>query len=121
MTSYGWQGGTRCGPMRAWGERATALAEHGGLEGFWGDLPATLVAARPRAPHGLSWATDDCPVCYEAYSDAWPSPDPLARAPVGRWTCRAHAICRGCDYAVQQSANDKCPLCRAARREVLVP
>ena len=43
-------------PVRtyAWGERATALAEHGGLEGFWGDLPTgysgrgqTPCAARP--------------------------------------------------------------------------
>ena len=86
------------------------------------------LGANPIAPATHPWwddATDhNCPVCLDAMASPWPSPDAKSRAPRGRWACDQHAnhaVCRGCDAHVQHSANDKCPLCRAARRVYMTP
>ena len=108
-----------------WAERAEALAAYGRSSGFWGDLPPTYASASPRAPAVPEWVSDDhCPVCLDAYTDEWPSPDPNSRAPPGRWACRRdgtdrpvnHAVCRSCDARVQRMPRPICPLCRADRR-----
>ena len=106
-----------------WGERASALAAYGAGYGFFGDLPPSYALAQPTAPPVPPWADEaDCPVCYETYTDVWPSPDGMSRARPG-WACqgRKHAICRDCDRELQNRANTKCPLCRAARSFYMQP
>ena len=123
-----WLAGFRSDCLMPWGERATAAASYGGSHGHWGRLPPTLATADPVAPATPPWWDDDtdhnCPVCLDAMASPWPSPDAKSRAPRGRWSCDQHAnhaVCRSCDAHVQHSANDKCPLCRAARRVHMAP
>ena len=72
-----------------------------------------------RAPH---LGTPDCPVCFEGFTDLFPTctSDPHSRAPSGRWACQ-HSVCRDCDRACQNGHNNKCPLCRAVRRVIMLP
>ena len=102
------------------GERATGLAWYGRNAGWWGALPPSVADASPRAPDIVPWHDDECSVCVEPYADLWPCHNALARAPPGRWAC-GHAVCRGCDRVVQGMANDRCPLCRAARVIHMLP
>jgi hypothetical protein len=69
-----------------WAERAAALSGYTLTHGYWGDLPACYATAAPTAPAVLPWHTD-CPICFEDYTDLFPSSDPHSRAPSGRWAC----------------------------------
>ena len=119
-----WVAGFRPDRLQPWGERACALAVYGRDHGHWGSLPPPLATATPVAPVIPPWWADqadrECPVCFETMTDCWPSPSDDARATAGRWHCR-HAVCRDCDQRTQHSPNDRCPLCRAARRVRMFP
>jgi hypothetical protein len=119
-----WLAGFRPDRLMPWGERATAAASYGHSHGHWGRLPPALANANPIAPATAPWWDDvadrECPVCYDTMTGPWPTPDAQSRAPPGRWECN-HAVCRDCDARTQHSANDACPLCRAARRVRMAP
>ena len=118
-----WVAGYAANVRYCWGERATALAALASAHGYYGELPPAWGRAAPRAPAVPPWAVEDeCPVCYDAYTDSLPTPAPRSCAPPGRWALPClHAICRECDAAVQAAHNDKCPLCRAPRRVRMMP
>ena len=87
----------------------------------WGERAAALVSAVGMPPPDDPDTT--CPMCMEDYVDMWPTPDPLSRAPTGRWDCPSanprlrHALCRECDAAIQARPPplSRCPICRADR------
>ena len=103
---YGYDPGVRF----PWGERATALAT---IEGHPPqEVPDTY-----------------CPVCFDDFTSALPTPDPQSRAPPGRWACPMdnpclkHAVCRECDSHLQarpSRAQQRCPICRSARGVVML-
>ena len=105
-----------------WAERAVALADYASRHGTYGMTWSDRYrGVRPHAPHVPPWASEaDCSVCLEPFSESWPAPTDSSRAPAGRWHC-SHAVCRGCDVHIQNSANDRCPLCRADRRVHMLP
>ena len=115
-----WIAGFHPERLHAWGERATALTYVARRHGFWGDLPLSWAAARPRAAPAASWAESGCPVCLGDYDDNLPAPTGVSRAPPERWHC-AHTVCRDCDAIIQNGVNPKCPLCRADRRVFMRP
>ena len=112
------------GEGRPWAERAEALASYGArgvvIDGdTWqvpDNTPVGVILSRGGTTHGV---TNSCPVCLSDFADVLPSPDPLSRAPPGRFGTDAqrccHAACRKCDATVQRIVGGGCAVCRAPR------
>ena len=100
----------------AWSDRAQMIAERclptQGSRDYraWGTgtqlWPALQLAEMPEP--------DACSICMEDFTDVLPSGSWTSRAPSGLFACN-HAVCRGCDWDIQNAANPKCPLCRQPR------
>ena len=105
-----WLTTSRQGQGQWWADRAIALADQcAGAR--WGQ-PAMVWQPIPIHP-GLRGAGDECPICYDDFTDPLPRPrDPLARAPEAFHACRRHAACIGCD---EHNNDHRCCICRAAR------
>jgi hypothetical protein len=104
----------------AWGERASAIADHGRL-GAHGHLP-TLWDGVPRAPP-FTLSDSDCCICMCPFSEPLPTAALDSCSATGMWRapCR-HAVCRECDITYQdRGPNNSCPLCRAPRVVLLQP
>ena len=107
-----------------WAERAEALASYGArgvlIDGDkWHvphNTPIGVALSHGGTAHGV---TNVCSVCYCDFSDVLPSPDPLSRAPPGRFGTDSqrccHAACRKCDAILQLMHAGGCPVCRAPR------
>ena len=69
----------------------------------------------------LEGSGEDCPVCFDAFTDPLPRPDQIrSRAPSWLFACDKHAMCIDCDESVETHAGGnanalRCPLCRSAR------
>ena len=94
-----------------WGLRAATLAAWC-ADGVWGQLP-TAWDPSPRLG-SLPFATEDCPICLEPFTDPLPRPRGRARAP-HLYGCDQHAACVTCERRYQQENRHTCGLCRAAR------
>ena len=57
---------------------------------------------------------DTCSVCMDDFTDVLPSGAWTSRSPAGLFVCN-HAVCRGCDWDIQNGMNPSCPLCRQPR------
>ena len=101
-----------------WGQRASALALTG-HRGLRSPLTDPEWAGVPLAPPPAA-DDDECPVCFDDFTDTLPSQDARSRSRPRLWACN-HCICRQCDSEVEASANTKCPLCRALRQIFLGP
>ena len=100
-----------------WGERAAALAAQCTRAG-WGAVPATWIAGA-RLP-SLAGTGEDCPVCFDTFSDPLPHPrQDRSRAPP-LYECGQHSTCMACDRVEMQRAArgapaPRCCLCRSDR------
>ena len=108
-----WVTAPRLRPGRSpWVGRAEAIAAHCRPDMVW-DAAAALHPGTPAAPPP---AADVCAVCLDDFPDAFPAPArPGHTARCGRMYTCSHAVCRGCDHAIQRSVHSRCPLCRAPR------
>ena len=102
----------------AWADRAHTIAERC-LPAQGGAAHRTWGAGAQRWPN-LQLAgmpdPDTCSICTEDLSDVLPNAAWTSRAPSGLFACD-HAVCRGCDWDIQNSQNTRCPLCRQPRTQ----
>ena len=122
-----WVTAPRLRPGRSpWMDRAEAIAAHCRPDMVW-DAAAALHPGTPAAPPP---AADVCAVCLDDFPDAFPAPAGQPARPghttrCGRMYTCSHAVCRGCDHAIQRSVHSRCPLCRAPstldRLSTLIP
>ena len=106
-----WLTACRQGRGQWWTDRAVAIARQC-TDAVWGQ-PANVWQALPPLT-ALSGANDECPICYEDFTDALPRPrQPRARAPELFHACGRHAACIDCD---RHNPIPRCCLCRADRQ-----
>ena len=107
-----------------WAERAEALASYGArgvvIDGDTWQVPRNTPIGVTLSNGGTAdGVANYCDVCCRDFSDILPSPDPLSRAPPGRFGTDAqrccHATCRKCDAVLQRTQGGGCPVCRAPR------
>ena len=122
-----WQGAfwatwTRNDRGHAWNERARALALIGSTGRVMGGSRWGGYTHASDAPEWIGVdekvRDEECSICLTAFSDWLPTPDDASRSAPDLFACRTHAVCRQCDVNHQASANNRCPLCRAARTRV---
>lgn len=110
-----WIAGSQYLEGYVWADRAQALARHG-HGGAWGTPDARWHPLTQRNPMGHG---DDCCVCFETFTDPFPSTHPTSRAPGWLYAC-PHALCWDCDADQQRRGGAlRCPLCRANRVETI--
>ena len=99
-----------------WAERASELARQCHTAA-WGNPPAAW--AQHTRLQQLDGDGDECPVCYEDYTDLLPRPDGLAvvaRGAPDMFACGLHATCVTCDRHAQLAVSGhRCHMCRANR------
>ena len=117
-----WATWTRNNRGHPWNDRSRALALVGSTGRVMG---GSRWGGYTQANDSPEWIgidepvrDEECPVCMEPFSDWLPSSDDNSRAAPDLFACQAHAMCRQCDASHQASANNRCPLCRAARARV---